>query len=103
MMIEVLYFEGCPNSAEACHRTETAVAALGWGKVAVMMRQVRTAEDTKGTAFAGSPTISVDGRDIFPGAVPTSELSCRIYQTPNGLAGLPTVDQVKEALINTGL
>ncbi|KRE63872.1 alkylmercury lyase [Arthrobacter sp. Soil736] len=103
MRIEVLYFEGCPNSAEACQRTEVALAALGWGKVAVHMREMRTAEDTKGTPFAGSPTISVDGRDIFPGANPASDLSCRIYQTPNGVAGLPTVDQLKEALINTGL
>lgn len=103
MRIEVLYFDGCPNSAEACHRTEAALAALGWGTVAVMMRQMRTAEDAEGTAFAGSPTISVDGRDIFPGAAPTSELSCRIYQTPNGLAGLPTVGQLKDALINAGL
>lgn len=72
-------------------------------EAAVIMRQVRTAEDTRGTAFAGSPTISIDGQDIFPGAVPTSELSCRIYRTPNGLAGQPAVDQLKEALINTGL
>jgi hypothetical protein len=103
MRIEVLYFDGCPNSAEACRRTEAALAALARGTVAVMMRQMRTAQDTKGTAFAGSPTISVDGRDVFPGAAPTSELSCRIYQTPNGLAGLPTVEQLKDALINAGL
>jgi hypothetical protein len=103
MRIEVLYFDGCPNRAEACHRTEVALAALGWGTAAVMTREMRTPEDTKGTAFDGSPTISVDGRDVFAGAAPTSKLSCRIYQTLNGLAGLPTIEQFKDALVNAGL
>jgi hypothetical protein len=41
---------------------------------------------------------------IFPdGAPPSSDLACRIYPTPGGYAGGPTVDQVMKALTNHGL
>jgi hypothetical protein len=41
--------------------------------------------------FPGSPTIRVDGRDLFP--TPEREdwrLVCRVYATPEGLMGSPT-------------
>ena len=48
--------------------------------------------------FHGSPSILVDGVDVFaePGA--GVGLSCRIYRTPEGLAGAPTLDQLRAKL-----
>lgn len=66
------------------------------------MRRLESSADTVGSAFAGSPTITVDGADIFPGEDPANDLACWIYRTPSGFAGLPTVDQLKEALKNHG-
>lgn len=103
MEIEVLYFEGCPNSAEALRRTMAALVNLGRGDIKVAMREIRTMEDARGTPFAGSPTISVDGKDIFPGPIPAYDLTCRLYRTTSGLRGVPAFDQLKEALINVGL
>lgn len=34
---------------------------------------------------------------------PETELVCRIYPVPSGMAGVPTVDRVLEALRNRGL
>ncbi|MET4095747.1 thioredoxin family protein [Arthrobacter sp. UYCu712] len=102
MRVELLHIDECPNSAEAAQRVETALAALGHGDTAVHMRLLESSADTVGTAFAGSPTITVDGADIFPGGAPASDLACRIYRTSSGFAGLPTVDQLKEALKNHG-
>lgn len=34
---------------------------------------------------------------------PETELACRIYPAPSGMAGVPTVDRVLEALRNRGL
>jgi len=48
--------------------------------------------------FTGSPTILVDGRDPFARAETTFGLTCRVYETPDGLAGSPTPDQVRAAL-----
>lgn len=48
--------------------------------------------------FAGSPTILLNGEDLFPGGEETSELACRVYATPTGLAGLPTTKQIISAV-----
>ncbi|WAH98135.1 thioredoxin family protein [Arthrobacter sp. MMS18-M83] len=103
MRIELLYINECPNSDEAARRLGVALAALGHRGTTIHMRLIDSSEDTVGTGFAGSPTIAVDGADIFPGGAVVSDLACRIYRTPSGLAGLPTIDQIKEALTNHGL
>jgi hypothetical protein len=49
--------------------------------------------------FPGSPTIRVDGEDLFP--MPDRAgyaLGCRMYATPEGLRGSPTAGVLKEAL-----
>jgi hypothetical protein len=101
MRVELLHIEGCPYTAQALEQVEAALSALGHEEVSVLMRRIRSSADTAGSGFAGSPTITVDGTDIFPGA-PSSDLACRIYLTPGGYAGVPTVHQVMEALISHG-
>lgn len=103
MRIELLHIEDCPNTAKALEQVKAALAALGHSDVPVHTRHIRSPADTVGTGFAGSPTITADGVDIFPDGAPSSDLACRIYPTPNGYAGAPTVDQVMEALTNHGL
>jgi len=44
--------------------------------------------------FVGSPTILVDGRGPVCGAEAAFGLTCRVYQTPDGLAGSPTPEQL---------
>lgn len=103
MRLELLHIAACPNSAKAYERLEAALAALGRIDVEVHMRLLESASDTAGTAFAGSPTITVDEADIFPCGASASDLACRIYMTPNGLAGLPTIEQLTKALRDSGL
>ncbi|WP_258068755.1 hypothetical protein [Rathayibacter sp. AY1C1] len=40
----------------------------------------------------------VDGADLFPDSNATIGLACRIYVTPDGLAGAPTMEQLRSAL-----
>lgn len=49
--------------------------------------------------FTGSPTILINNRDLFAihGAEPG--LACRVYPTPDGLRGVPTVEQLLTALM----
>lgn len=103
MRIELLHIEDCPNTTKALEQVEAALAALGHEGVPVHTRHIRSPADTVGTGFAGSPTITADGVDIFPDGAPSSDLACRIYPTPDGHAGVPTVDQVMKALTNHGL
>ena len=103
MKVELLCIDECPNSEATGERLRAALSELDRPDVEVVLTVIDAPSETRGTAFAGSPTISVNGVDIFPGAPPVSDLSCRIYQTPQGLAGLPTVDQIKSALLGHGL
>lgn len=101
--VELLCIDECPHSVEAASRVKAALSELDRPQIEVILTVMRAASDTHGTVFAGSPTITLDGVDIFPGAVPVNELSCRIYRTPHGLAGLPTAGQIKSALQEHGL
>jgi hypothetical protein len=92
--LEVLYIDDCPNWEEAGSRLRDALQISGHDSTRIRYRVLRTAADVEGTAFAGSPTITLDGIDLFPSAGATSDLACRIYQTPTGLAGLPTTEQL---------
>lgn len=103
MRLELLHIDECPNTVKAYERLEEALRALGRAEVEVHVRLLESAADIQDTGFAGSPTITVDGVDIFPGGAPASELSCRIYMTPRGFAGLPTTEQLTEALGNSGI
>jgi len=103
MKIELLHIDDCPNTVKALEQVKAALAALGHQNIPVHLKRIKTSADTAGTGFAGSPTITADGADIFPDGAPSSDLACRIYRTPAGHAGVPTVDQLKEALTNRGL
>jgi hypothetical protein len=80
----------------AVHLRE-ALETLGF-PVEVEKVLVTTPEQAEHWSFRGSPSVLVDGEDPFaqPGA-PVG-LSCRLYRTPEGVGGSPTVDQLVEVL-----
>ncbi|WP_026059443.1 DF family (seleno)protein [Microbacterium yannicii] len=97
MSIQILHIEACPNWIDAGNRVREALRFLG-SDAEVTFQLVRSTEDAAELRFAGSPTILLDGEDLFPGGEPTYELACRIYATPSGLAGLPTTEQLVAAI-----
>jgi hypothetical protein len=102
MKVQVLYFDGCPSYGAAVKTLRKVLADEGV-QTAVELVAVNTARDARDLRFPGSPTIRVDGRDLFP--VPEREdwrLGCRVYPTPEGLRGSPTVEMLKEALTKIG-
>lgn len=103
MQIEVLHIDNCPNTATTLNHVGAALAALGRQDISVQLRRIESPADTSGTCFAGSPTVAANGTDVFPGANPTSDLACRIYHTPEGLSGTPTINQIIEALRHHGI
>lgn len=102
MRIDLLTIDECPNTAQAQRNLQGALIALGRSDAPVHLRLLRSASDMTGTGFAGSPTITVDGADIFPTGARANDLACRVYATPDGLAGVPTIDQIMEALKDHG-
>jgi hypothetical protein len=102
MKVEILHIDDCTNWQEAGRRMTAALAMTGHGDVEVNYVLLSTAEDAARVPFAGSPTVSVDGSDLFVGANQITDLACRIYQTPTGFAGVPTIDQLVAALSRRG-
>jgi hypothetical protein len=98
MNVEILHIDECPNWQEAGLRMRSALSETGHDDVAVRYRLLESSDDADGTMFAGSPTVAVDGVDLFPTGERTSELCCRIYFTPAGIAGAPTTEQFVERL-----
>ena len=102
MKVEVLYFDGCPTY-RAAHKTLAEVVCEVGLQAEVELVAVNTDEEARRLRFPGSPTIRVDGRDLFP--TPAREdwrLGCRVYATPEGLRGSPTVEMLREALTKEG-
>src|ERR671911_2518270 len=98
MRVEVLHFDGCPTYRTA-EKTLRAVLALGGAEAVVELVAVNTDEEARRLRFPGSPTIRVDGEDLFP--VPDRAryaLGCRMYVTPEGPKGSPTAEMIEEAL-----
>lgn len=98
MNIEVLHIDECPSWVEVGSRVREALNATGFEETTIIFRLLSSPEDAAKVPFAGSPTITIDGEDAFPNSGTTSDLSCRIYPTPTGLAGLPTTEQLIEAI-----
>lgn len=97
MVVEVtlLYFEGCPSWKTVDHRLRALADELGFD---LAYQRVETPEAAEQWRFHGSPTVLIDGRDVFATGDEPVGLSCRIYSTPQGPAGAPTVAQLREAL-----
>ena len=102
MKVEVLYFDGCPTYEMATKTLRRVLAEERMG-ADIELVAVNSDEEARTLRFPGSPTIRVDGRDLFP--VPEQEdwgLGCRVYATAEGLRGSPTAEMLKDALTRGG-
>lgn len=98
MSVVLQYFDGCPNWREADALLREALAQIGEGDVSVELQKVETLEAAVAAGFTGSPTVLVDGRDPFAVAGAQPGLACRVYLTPQGLRGSPTLEQLVAVL-----
>lgn len=98
MRVELLYFDGCPNWLVAESRLTQALSITGHGQVPVERRRIEGVEQARAAGFLGSPTIRIDGVDPFASGTERVGLSCRLFDTPAGLRGSPTIEQLVAAL-----
>lgn len=98
MQIQFLYFEDCPSHEQALARLrETLTHANITAPIEII--KVETDEQAQRLRFPGSPTILINGEDLFPTTSAIYGLSCRAYQLPNGrISPLPSVEMLEAAL-----
>ena len=66
-LVEILYFDGCPNHEAARAMVDRVTSELGL-EPELRLVNVTDEETAQRLRFLGSPTIRVRGRDIDPGA-----------------------------------
>lgn len=95
--VDVLYFDGCPSWQQGVENLRAALSRLGldWP-----VELVQVPDDQRATQlrFLGSPSFQVDGQDLWPEEREAYSLSCRVYVTPQGFRGWPTVEMLEERL-----
>ena len=102
MEITLQHFNDCPNWLDTMERIERVVETTGID-ADVRVQLVNTPEAAQAHNFRGSPTILIDGNDPFANPDAPVGLSCRVYLTPDGMAGSPTVDQITDVLTQTAV
>ncbi len=93
--VTLLYFDDCPSWQTADGRLRALADEIGY---TIERIEVTTPEQAEQLRFRGSPSVHVDGTDLFAASGAPVGLSCRIYQTPDGPAGSPTIDQLRATL-----
>jgi hypothetical protein len=93
--VELVHLDDCPLWLGAAARLRQAMGRAGVDPAGLRDRSIAT-EDAPAD-FPGSPTILIEGRDPFAGAMPGG-LACRRYPTEHGLDFAPSVAQLIEVL-----
>lgn len=97
MDVRLLYVDGCPSRQTMDRRLRVALARAGHTEPPTHV-EVTTPEDAERLSFRGSPTVLLDGVDPFADASAPVGLCCRVYETPEGRRGAPTVEQLLAVL-----
>jgi len=95
--ITLLYFDDCPNWEQAAEHLDSLAGEFL--DLNVTHRLVGTDAEAQRVGFHGSPSILIDGVDVFAPKVAPVGLACRMYQTPDGPAGSPTIQQLRDEVM----
>ncbi|XBH21062.1 hypothetical protein V5R04_12690 [Jonesiaceae bacterium BS-20] len=97
MDFQLFIIDDCPNSQPAASLLARALEAEGMSPNAFTTTVVATDAQAQELGFHGSPTFAHNRTDLFPSATAPA-VSCRLYQTTNGIAGLPTLEALRAAI-----
>jgi hypothetical protein len=99
VIVELLYFDGCPNHEALLPRLREIVADADVS-AEIDLRTITDDDAARRERFLGSPTVRVDGHDIEPDAERRADygMKCRLYRTAAGLSGQPAEEWLDAAL-----
>lgn len=97
MKIELLYFDGCPSWQTALENLKVALQQEDISEPITML-EIKDDEQAAQEKFLGSPSIRINGRDLWFENRENYSLSCRVYGTPAGVKGYPTVDMLRSRI-----
>jgi len=97
VVIELLYFDGCPGHEQLLALVERLATEA---RAEIRVRMVDTPEAAEAERFLGSPTVRIDGRDVDPEATRRSDfgIKCRLYRHEGTQSRTPPEAWIREAL-----
>ena len=103
--LRVLYSKGCPGGEPTANIIRELLDSQSAGQKTDLSVEEFDHEEFLALGTPGSPTILLNGRDLFPAEERPTEVfpvasCCRLYATPEGLKSHPTQRMVREALDN---
>jgi hypothetical protein len=101
MDIKLMYFDDCPSWQSALENLKQALVAEQISDPVILVR-IEDDDRAQQEKFLGSPSIWIDGQDLWAEERETYSLSCRVYVTPDGIKGFPTVEMLRSRLQTTG-
>jgi hypothetical protein len=97
--VELRFWEGCPSHPAALADLRSALTELGLDPAGVAIREVTTEAEAAELGFIGSPTIIVDGDDLFDTGGQPPALTCRVYRLRDGrFSPTPDPEDLREFL-----
>jgi hypothetical protein len=99
MEIRLLYFDGCPSWKNALKNLQVAFKEECMD-ISIRLVNVKSDKEAAAKKFLGSPSFQIKGEDFWPEDQPSYSMNCRIYATPEGLKGWPTVEMLRQKLIS---
>lgn len=94
MQVTLQYVDGCPHWQSADRRLR-ALADPGF---ALEQQRSDTPDAAQAHRLCGPSTIPIDGRDPSGVGDAPVGLSWRVYKTPDGPAGMPTIQALRAVL-----
>ena len=96
--IQFLYFEGCPNAIATLENLTKAMTELQLSSDLLQIINVNI-DSASQYNFQGSPSIMVNGIDIYTDSIPHSvHFTCRIYEFENKKTGIIPKEYIKQKL-----
>ena len=99
-VIEFQYFQGCPNAEGTLQNLREVVSELHISETSLKMTEVPGPELAERLNFQGSPTILLNGKDIYTGETPANfSYACRIYEFDRNHTGVIPKEFILKKLI----
>jgi hypothetical protein len=99
VLVSIRHIADCPSLEMAHALLREALIVTGHADAVIWHELIATEEQAVAVSFRGSPTFLLDGHDLFDEGGPTVYgLTCRLYATPRGRRGCPTLTELVEAL-----
>lgn len=94
--IQFLYFDGCPNAAQTWKNLHAAMAVFG---LELEPEAIDVDPSTFDGPFLGSPSVLVNGVDVYTGSVPDAfEFSCRTFEIDGERTGSIPTSVIRERI-----